>query len=647
MAAAPPWRATAQREALLALGRTLTGRRGGAGGVLSEALEIVLRGLGATRGAAFEVGASLELVTHRAMPSELRAVIERLDRPEPEREAWFPAQTAVKTKKLVFEPQLYKRVEGHVPDKVLLANGWVAGAALPVVVAREVRAVLLMAAPSGATFVDEALAFLETAGHMLSLALAGEANAATSTRDRVEVQTHVAQMVTLGALAATFSNELAGPIAALELILADQERAIGDVEGALLSGESARDRLLALHDLGFEGRSTLSRLRASAERLTTVVRCAPGEALDLDRVVRDAAAIVGGELRLRGVELEVRAEEGCIVTGRRDELVQLTAQLLRNAGDAAVSGSGSVASPLREIEVEGARRPPRVTVSVGVRDARVVICVEDSGPGIPPTTRPRLFEPFFTTKSGRSGLGLTLVKHAALAHRGHVELATSALGGALFRVVLPLDAAARERLRSREPTGQPANDVRRRSAARVLWIDDDEMFVRSVRRALSDRTVTIATTSAAAEAALFTTPEHTPDIVFCDIGLPDRSGHELHAAVRARRPDLAAKFVFVTGGVVSEELADYLIASGRPALLKPVKLDEVRALIEGRDLGDNAFSTAPTLLDTPTTRPSKRQIYTGVPGSDPRLAAPRVPRIDPRAEPEELSPPRNDVVRRR
>jgi signal transduction histidine kinase len=83
-----------------------------------------------------------------------------------------------------------------------------------------------------------------------------------------------------------------------------------------------------------------------------------------------------------------------------------------------------------------------VRVRAQAAGADVVIEVEDDGPGLSAAAREHLFEPFFTTKPNGTGLGLPTSRRYVEAHGGTIEGGTSiALGGALFRVVLPRGAA--------------------------------------------------------------------------------------------------------------------------------------------------------------------------------------------------------------
>lgn len=109
-------------------------------------------------------------------------------------------------------------------------------------------------------------------------------------------------------------------------------------------------------------------------------------------------------------------------------------------------------------------RPARVRVSVAratTAEPVVELEVADSGPGVPSDQRDQVFNAFFSAKDGGMGMGLAICRSVVEAHQGHIEVGTStALGGASFRLVLPLiaDAAEQGVLASR-PNALPWSDL--------------------------------------------------------------------------------------------------------------------------------------------------------------------------------------------
>jgi two-component system phosphate regulon sensor histidine kinase PhoR len=85
-----------------------------------------------------------------------------------------------------------------------------------------------------------------------------------------------------------------------------------------------------------------------------------------------------------------------------------------------------------------------VKVRLEVRDARMVLEVEDTGPGIGEEHLPHVFERFYVVDKSRSkklggtGLGLAIVKHIVLAHKGTVSVKSRIGEGTTFTVLLPL-----------------------------------------------------------------------------------------------------------------------------------------------------------------------------------------------------------------
>src|SRR5690606_17216971 len=91
--------------------------------------------------------------------------------------------------------------------------------------------------------------------------------------------------------------------------------------------------------------------------------------------------------------------------------------------------------------------PPDAPVALGSRVSgdEVHIWVRDGGPGIPAADRERIFRRFTRGGTGKrnsqgAGLGLAIVTAIAQAHGGRVELRTEARQGAMFTLVLPIEA---------------------------------------------------------------------------------------------------------------------------------------------------------------------------------------------------------------
>ena len=82
-----------------------------------------------------------------------------------------------------------------------------------------------------------------------------------------------------------------------------------------------------------------------------------------------------------------------------------------------------------------AARGGRVRLGSRSFDSRVVVSVEDNGPGVPPEVIPRIFDPYFSTKSSGTGLGLAIARKAVEEHGGTVRAENLNPG---FRISLEL-----------------------------------------------------------------------------------------------------------------------------------------------------------------------------------------------------------------
>ncbi len=112
-------------------------------------------------------------------------------------------------------------------------------------------------------------------------------------------------------------------------------------------------------------------------------------------------------------------------------MVQAISNVIRNAAEA----MGETPEGNRTVRVRVERSIRRLPS--GERGDRIVIGVEDSGPGIAPEVLERMFNPFFTTRPTGTGLGLAIVHRIVEAHDGHVVVSNRDEGGATVELCVP------------------------------------------------------------------------------------------------------------------------------------------------------------------------------------------------------------------
>jgi signal transduction histidine kinase len=92
--------------------------------------------------------------------------------------------------------------------------------------------------------------------------------------------------------------------------------------------------------------------------------------------------------------------------------------------------------------------PPQVAGSV-------MVCVQDSGIGIPKEDQPHVFQKFFRARNAKdqwvdgTGIGLTLAKMVVDAHQGKIWFMSEERKGTTFCFTIPMDGAARRPVRAR------------------------------------------------------------------------------------------------------------------------------------------------------------------------------------------------------
>jgi CheY-like chemotaxis protein len=127
---------------------------------------------------------------------------------------------------------------------------------------------------------------------------------------------------------------------------------------------------------------------------------------------------------------------------------------------------------------------------------------------------------------------------------------------------------------ARGPAGPPDGAGR----VRLLVVDDEPAVGAAMRRIFAaDHDVTVVYGGREAIEAIEAAPF---DVVLCDVMMPDLTGVEVYEAVRAARPELAARFVFVTSGAFDDRCREILSSIPNPVVPKPFDATILRATIE-------------------------------------------------------------------
>ncbi len=184
--------------------------------------------------------------------------------------------------------------------------------------------------------------------------------------------------------------------------------------------ESARARMGPDGDPVIE--QSIAELDAILETFSALLRIAQIEAgarqagfsdLSLGQIVRSVAEAYAPVAEDRGQQLDMVIDHVPTIHGDRDLLTQMIANLIEN--------------PIRHCPAAA-----RITVDLRQEAGEPVLCVADTGPGIPASEREKVFRRFYRLEASRttpgSGLGLALAKAVADLHGASVELSDNEPG---------------------------------------------------------------------------------------------------------------------------------------------------------------------------------------------------------------------------
>lgn len=114
---------------------------------------------------------------------------------------------------------------------------------------------------------------------------------------------------------------------------------------------------------------------------------------------------------------------------------------------------------------------------------------------------------------------------------------------------------------------------------RVLVVDDEPLILKMLQRMLKGHEVV---TVSNANDALSLCMDRTFDLILSDIMMPEISGCVFYHMLASIRPGEEEKIVFITGGVLVDEVLRFLNSVSNLCLEKPVDMRMLRALIAER-----------------------------------------------------------------
>lgn len=391
----------------------------------------------------------------------------------------------------------------------------------------------------------------------------------TSERALHDKLTHAERMASVGTLAAGVAHEINNPLAYVTTNIAYCVERLRYID-ALLDGrsvgignpDSLRTLLTPMAQALKEAHQGTTRVASIVRDLRALTRDDNGLAnsVNLEEALETAVHMGASEFRYRAQLIRDFQGAGA-VWGNETRLVQVFLNLIINAAQAFTTDDPQV---------------NRIIVRAYQEGPSTICEIEDNGMGIPEENLERIFHPFFTTKpvGVGTGLGLSICHGLVYSMRGTLTVRSQANKGSCFRVSMIRSDEAPPRSARRTPSTSPLG------RARVLIVDDEPLILRSVSRLLQDQHDVVL--AANGKEALARIRNDGPfDLVVCDLMMPAMTGMELHTEIARTDPDVASRFVFLTGGAFTEEARRFLASVDNPTLDKPVQSNLLRSVLSG------------------------------------------------------------------
>jgi hypothetical protein len=212
----------------------------------------------------------------------------------------------------------------------------------------------------------------------------------------------------------------------------------------------------------------------------------------------------------------------------------------------------------------------RLEMSATADAATVTIRVRDNGGGVPEAIVGTLFDPFVSSRrrGEGQGLGLYLCRELATRMGGRLTLESTGPEGTTFALLMARSSAPRLAPVPSHPSGR----------ARVLVAGRDTDLASSLGEVLHRHEVRVETSPHRGRAALF----ETWDVAVIDASLMDGDGRTAWRQLAERDDSVVSRVVFVSSGTLTPALAEFMLRSSFPCLVRPFDLRDLVRLVDAR-----------------------------------------------------------------
>lgn len=368
-------------------------------------------------------------------------------------------------------------------------------------------------------------------------------------------------------------------------------------EWILREADRRKDEFLAT--LAHELRNPLAPIRNAAELLRRAQSLSPdlrAVSTILERQVRqmtrlvddllDVARITTGQVRLQREPVELSSLLTSVIESCRSVFDAARHEVTFSATASPIYVDGDrirLSQVFSNILHNAAKYTPpagRIRIDLGQKDEHAVVCVRDSGVGIPREMLSYVFELFaqinrsYERTDGGLGIGLTLAKRLVELHGGRIEAhSTGPNQGSEFRVSLPVISAYAEAAPQPSRVESDAQVVRR-----VLIADDNHDAAVSLSMLLQTMGHETRIAHDGLE-AVEVAEGFKPEVVLLDISMPKLDGYEAARRLAQRPWAHSVLMVAVTGWGRDADRQRAREAGFHRHLLKPVNPEALAQLL--------------------------------------------------------------------